>query len=352
MPVYSFVRKNDHNDVVFAQDINELQAAVEVLSVGGGGGGMTGFTVAADSGPAQSVTDGNTLTIVGGTGIDSVASATDTVTLAIDSTVATLTGSQTLTNKTLTTPIIASLTNAQHSHTNSAGGGQITDAALSSAIGIAKGGTGQTTAQNARNALLPSQANNKFLKSDGTDVTFQYAPISPVFPWKSGRWYSLQALFAANFGNSFTVTTNEIYATPLWVPEGSGAVDRVGVAVKTGIAASTARLMYHAPGSDGHPGALLFDFGTVSTATSGDKEITIAQTLPPGPGWITIVCSAAISLYQYDALYSGIPGNANQSGSDCSPHRANGGTTAPNPFGTSGIAYLGDKYPRVQVRAA
>lgn len=52
---------------------------------------------------------------------------------------------QTLSNKTLTTPTIASLTNAQHNHTNAAGGGQITDAALSAAVGVAKGGTNQTS---------------------------------------------------------------------------------------------------------------------------------------------------------------------------------------------------------------
>jgi hypothetical protein len=44
-------------------------------------------------------------TIAGGTGIDTSASGT-TVTVAIDSTVATLTGSQTLTNKTLTSPVM------------------------------------------------------------------------------------------------------------------------------------------------------------------------------------------------------------------------------------------------------
>jgi len=48
-----------------------------------------------------------TLNVVGGTGID--ANADD---IAIDSTVATLTGSQTLTNKTLTTPIISSISNS------------------------------------------------------------------------------------------------------------------------------------------------------------------------------------------------------------------------------------------------
>ena len=71
-----------------------------------GGGSFSSFNVAGDSGSAQSVTDGNTLTVAGGTGIASVASATDTITLNIDSTVATLTGTQTLTSKSLTAPVL------------------------------------------------------------------------------------------------------------------------------------------------------------------------------------------------------------------------------------------------------
>lgn len=46
---------------------------------------------------------------------------------------------------TLVTPTIASFTNATHNHTNAAGGGQITDAALSAAVTVAKGGTGVAT---------------------------------------------------------------------------------------------------------------------------------------------------------------------------------------------------------------
>jgi len=73
--------------------------------------GMTAFSVAGDSGSAQSITQGNTVTIAGGTGITSAASATDTITLNIDdATVATLTGTQELTNKTLTSPVLGGTT--------------------------------------------------------------------------------------------------------------------------------------------------------------------------------------------------------------------------------------------------
>ena len=59
-----------------------------------------------DTGGSQSVDlDSQSLTFTGGTGIDTTGSA-QTMTFAIDSTVATLTGSQTLTNKTLTSPVL------------------------------------------------------------------------------------------------------------------------------------------------------------------------------------------------------------------------------------------------------
>ena len=58
------------------------------------------FTIGADSGTNDTFNTGETLTFTGGTGVDTTVSNND-VSFAIDSTVATLTGTQTLTNKSI-----------------------------------------------------------------------------------------------------------------------------------------------------------------------------------------------------------------------------------------------------------
>ncbi len=63
------------------------------------------ITFVGDDSTGTAVNSGETFQIAGGTGLTSAVSG-DTMTLAIDSTVATLTGSQTLTNKVLTAPTI------------------------------------------------------------------------------------------------------------------------------------------------------------------------------------------------------------------------------------------------------
>lgn len=169
--------------------------------------------------------------------------------------------------------------------------------------------------------------------------------------WKTGRWYSIQQEYGAGFGGSLTLTVNEIYATPLLVPIDT-AIDQVGVRVATGVASSTLRLMAHAEGTDGHPGALLFDWGTVASDTSGDKIIAISATLPAGIVWLSCVSNGAAIVGTFGAGSTGFAGNTSQAGGDCAPHRANGSQTAPNPFGTTAITYITDNFLRLAVRAA
>ena len=73
--------------------------------------------LASDDGSIDVDLDDETLTLAGGTGLASSASGT-TVTFAIDSTVATLVGSQTFTNKTFTSPTINAMTFASGQSTS------------------------------------------------------------------------------------------------------------------------------------------------------------------------------------------------------------------------------------------
>ena len=77
---------------------------------------------------------------------------------------------------------------------------------LATALSIGNGGTGQTTAQNARNALLPTQSGNggKYLQTDGTNVSW-----AAVTAGATGA--DTQIIFndGGSFGTSSTLTFNK-----------------------------------------------------------------------------------------------------------------------------------------------
>lgn len=106
---------------------------------------------------AERVQDELDNSLIAGTGLDKTYDdSAGTYTLDIDSTVVTTTGVQTISGKTLTSPTI--------------NGGTWNG----SPIGITYGGTGQTTANSALNALLPLQtsASGLYLQSDGTNTSW------------------------------------------------------------------------------------------------------------------------------------------------------------------------------------
>jgi len=95
-------KKNDQ--AIAAGDIEE-DAIVSVIydgtsfqmlsQLGTSAGSMSSWTLSGDSGSSQAISDGNTVDIAGGTGIDTVAGATDTVTVSVDSTICKLNAANT-----------------------------------------------------------------------------------------------------------------------------------------------------------------------------------------------------------------------------------------------------------------
>ena len=127
----------------------------------------------ADSGGALAIDlDSETMTFTGGTGIDTSGSG-NTVTFAIDSTVATLTGSQTLTNKVITSPTISGPT-----ITGTATIGAVTTNSISSNgsnadISIQPSGTGDVliSALRVNGTTLDSSDSSKITIAEALDVT-------------------------------------------------------------------------------------------------------------------------------------------------------------------------------------
>jgi hypothetical protein len=119
----------------------------------------------ADSGGALSIDlDSETLTFTGGTGIDTSGSG-NAVTFAIDSTVATLTGTQTLTNKTLTAPTISGdlTTDGTIDGRDVATDGTKLD-------GIESGATADQTAAEIRTLVESATDSNVFTDADHTKL--------------------------------------------------------------------------------------------------------------------------------------------------------------------------------------
>ena len=90
-------------------------------------------------------------------------------------------------------------------------------------------------------------------------------------------------------------TANTLYAN-FFVNYASDTFTRIGIYVSSAVAGNARLGIYNV--ENGVPTSLVLDAGTVSTGTTGEKEITISQALEPGVYCLAVILDAAPSLYR------------------------------------------------------
>jgi hypothetical protein len=144
------------------------------------------------------------------------------------------------TNQTLTTPTISStgFTNAQHAHTGATSGGQLTDAALSTFVGVAKGGSGRAshgaynliaggTSSTAAQQSISNGTSGQFLKSAGVGALPAFAGIAVAdisdFTSSVTAHSDVAANTAARHNHSNVPNINTTTAAVVFVLNGNGS---------------------------------------------------------------------------------------------------------------------------------
>lgn len=122
------------------------------------------------------------------------------------------------------------------------------------------------------------------------------APLVPFF--QDSEIYLTPPTVGGNPITTHASATNRITFVPITVPW-TRTYTSIAFSIPTGgaVASSTARLaIYNLDQSDGGPGTVLLDAGTVATDTTGFKQITVSQALDPGQYYLAIWTSAAITI--------------------------------------------------------
>jgi hypothetical protein len=112
-------------------------------------------------------------------------------------------------------------------------------------------------------------------------------------------WYTLPVGSASMA--AYTPTGGYLYATPFVCPKAI-TLDYIGLYFSGSSAGSHAHLGIYSDNGAMYPGTLLLDAGTVDTASTGAKTISINQALAAGSlYWLVVLPSANTAFYSYAA---------------------------------------------------
>ena len=204
--------------------------------------------VTSDDGTIAIDLDSETLTIAGGTGIGSTATS-NTVTLTIDSTVATLTGTQTLTNKTLASPVLntavsgSAVLDEDNMASNSAT--QIATQQSIKAYVDAQIATEDTIAELNDTTITGTPADNEVLAYDTSSSTWinQTPAEASLVSLTGTETLTNKTLASPVFTTQFTIGNATISEAELEVLDGA-SVTTAELNILSGVSASAAQLNY------------------------------------------------------------------------------------------------------------
>ena len=145
--------------------------------------------------------------------------------------------------------------------------------------------------------LLGGTTDQVLAKNSNTDMDFKWVGSATNLPMPDSGYYISNV--STTWGDGLAamaggLTNDQMYLVPIFISEDM-TIDRIAIEVTTAAASSTVRLGLYSS-TDSVPSTLIADFGTVSSATTGVKELTVSQAVSKGLIWAAYVCSNSSSV--------------------------------------------------------
>lgn len=191
---------------------------------------------------------------------------------------------------------------------------------------------------------------NSISNADDARTYLEIENSVPTLGYRAGKYY---LPYYGIGSTTLTCVSNRIYYVPMLITSAKTFI-KIGVNVASALGTNGRLGIYS--NANGIPTTKLLDAGTVSIASTGEKEITISQDLAPGWYWLAFIPDGACAVVADSGANTssltryGMGAATSTNGVDTFAHEAGAGSTLPATAGTlvfeTGTAVI----PRIWLR--